>query len=330
MRLMPLTAKFTKHLSLEMAQCLELSWGDSTEWREVEVKKDVLTWVARLSSRIFLGTDWTTNEEWIRVSKDYTVDTFVAIAICKFIPSPIRWIFVQWLPLCRKVRRDYRTCQKLLTPIFKARKAEIEAAEREGRKPNLPDDSIEWFRSAARGRNYEQLDLQIALQVAAIHTTSDLLTQAVLNLCANPDLVEPLREEALGVLRQHGWQKMALTELRLLDSFFKETQRLKPINMASMHRVATADVTLSDGTSIKKGEKTGISSHNMWSPEIYAEPEKFDGFRFVERRKLPGLEMKSQLVSTSTDHLGFSHGKHACPGRFFAANEVKIAMVRSS
>lgn len=94
-----------------------------------------------------------------------------------------------------------------------------------------------------------------------------------------------------------------------------------------MHRIAMTDVTLSNGTMIRKGEKMGISAHNMWSPEIYEDPEKFDGFRFLERRKQPGLEMKSQLVSTSTDHLGFSHGKHACPGRFFAANEVKIAMV---
>lgn len=32
-------------------------------------------------------------------------------------------------------------------------------------------------------------------------------------------------------------------------------------------------------------------------------------------------------MATSPDHLGFAHGKHACPGRLFAANEVKIAMV---
>ncbi|KKY30710.1 putative cytochrome p450 monooxygenase [Diaporthe ampelina] len=28
-----------------------------------------------------------------------------------------------------------------------------------------------------------------------------------------------------------------------------------------------------------------------------------------------------------SDHLGFSHGLHACPGRFFAAKEVKMALV---
>ena len=94
-----------------------------------------------------------------------------------------------------------------------------------------------------------------------------------------------------------------------------------------MHRTATTDIQLPSGVIIKKGEKTAISSHRMWSPQDYEDPEKFDGYRFVERRKIPGYENRSLLVSTSHDHLGFAHGKHACPGRFFAANEAKIAMV---
>lgn len=94
-----------------------------------------------------------------------------------------------------------------------------------------------------------------------------------------------------------------------------------------MHRTATADVELSNGLVIKKGERTAISSHRMWSSEYYENPDEFEAFRFAERRKIQGLENRSQLVATSQDHTAFSHGKHACPGRFFAANEVKIAMV---
>lgn len=41
----------------------------------------------------------------------------------------------------------------------------------------------------------------------------------------------------------------------------------------------------------------------------------------------PGKENTSQLVSTTPEHMGFGHGVHACPGRFFAANEVKIALI---
>lgn len=122
----------------------------------------------------------------------------------------------------------------MLQPTLDERHKEIAAAEREGRKPQLPDDSIEWFRNASHGRCYDEVDIQMGLAVAAIHTTSDLLVQALLNLGARPELLQPLREEAIAVLRQHGLQKTALYELRLLDSFFKETQRLKPISMGML------------------------------------------------------------------------------------------------
>lgn len=94
-----------------------------------------------------------------------------------------------------------------------------------------------------------------------------------------------------------------------------------------MHRLAIDDVELPNGINIRKGERVAISSHRMWSGNDYEDPDIFDGYRFVKRRKLPGYEHKSHLISTSHEHTAFSHGKHACPGRFFAANEVKIAMV---
>jgi cytochrome P450 len=95
----------------------------------------------------------------------------------------------------------------------------------------LPDDSIEWFRKASKGRVYDDTDIQLGLSIAAIHTTSDLVGQAILNLGAYPEMVEPLRKEAIEVLQKNGWRKVALTELHLLDSFLKETQRVKPIAM---------------------------------------------------------------------------------------------------
>ncbi|KAG4432671.1 hypothetical protein IFR05_011849 [Cadophora sp. M221] len=319
--------RFTKALSDEMERCLNDTWAQSAEWREVKLQTDVLTWVARLSSRIFNGEELTRNEDWLRISKDYTINTFTALAVCKFFPVPFRWLAERALPLCRKVRKDRAAGAKILAPILAARKAEIAAAKREGREPNLPDDSIEWFRKAAKGRAYDDCDLQLGLSIAAIHTTSDLLGQALLNLGTRTEMMEPLRKEAVEVLEKYGWQKVALAELRILDSFLKETQRLKPIAMASMHRLATDDVELPNGIKIRKGERTAISSHRMWSESDYEDPDTFDGFRFVERRKVPGYEHKSHLISTSADHTAFSHGKHACPGRFFAANEIKIAMV---
>lgn len=41
-------------------------------------------------------------------------------------------------------------------------------------------------------------------------------------------------------------------------------------------------------------------------------------------REQPGNVNKYQFVTTSPNHIGFGHGQHACPGRFFASNEIKV------
>jgi len=64
----------------------------------------------------------------------------------------------------------------------------------------------------------------------------------------------------------------------------------------------------------------------MWGSEYYQNPEKYDGYRFLRMRETPGEDKNTRLVSTSSSHLGFGHGLHACPGRFFAANDIKIAL----
>jgi cytochrome P450 len=95
-----------------------------------------------------------------------------------------------------------------------------------------------------------------------------------------------------------------------------------------MRRVALSELELSDGTRIHKGGHLAVATERMRDPAVYSDPERWDGYRFLNmRQNTPGKEYAAQLVSTGADHLGFGHGEHACPGRFFAANEVKIALV---
>jgi hypothetical protein len=99
----------------------------------------VLSWVARLSSRIFNGDQLARDEEWLRISKEYTVSSFEAVTACKKYSVPFRWFAERTLPICRKVRADRKAGAKLLAPILAERKAEIAAAQREGREPNVSD-----------------------------------------------------------------------------------------------------------------------------------------------------------------------------------------------
>lgn len=83
----------------------------------------------------------------------------------------------------------------------------------------------------AKGRQYDMTNVQLMLSVAAIHTTSDFITEALYDICAYPEYIEPLREEMLRVIGDQGWKKTSLQEMKLLDSFLKESQRLSPASL---------------------------------------------------------------------------------------------------
>lgn len=171
--------------------------------------------------------------------------------------------------------------------------------------------------------NLQETDHELA------DTTTDLINQTMIQILLHPEIIKPLREEIIQVVaEQGGWKKQTLYNLKLMDSVIKESQRLKPITIITMARVATTDIVLDEGkTFIPKGTKLGVSSHGMWDPSVHADPETWDGYRFLRMREQPGMENKGQLATTSVEHIAFGHGTHACPGRFFAANEIKIALV---
>jgi cytochrome P450 len=94
----------------------------------------------------------------------------------------------------------------------------------------------------------------------------------------------------------------------------------------AMPRVALADVFLpSTGVTIPKGGRLAVSSLLHHDPSVYENPLEYDIHRFAAMRD-ENDNSPSHLVSTGPASLGFGHGNHACPGRFFAANELKIAL----
>lgn len=189
-------------------------------------------------------------------------------------------------------------------------------------------NGLAWFErvSSKDGRQYVPELAQLNLSTAAIHNTSDLVTQVLLDLAEHPDMIPPLREEIASVLGEEGWTKAGLQRLKLLDSCIRETQRLKPLGVALMRRELRADFTLSDGTLLRKGSEFMVMGVSQWDPAVYKDPLTWDGYRFYRLRQQPGNEYAAQSVVTSPEHLTYGHGQHACPGRFFVASEVKIVM----
>ncbi|KAI0527714.1 cytochrome P450 [Xylaria bambusicola] len=318
--------KITAPLSKEAAYALYRVLGDPSEWKEVGLQGMTLSLVAQLSSRVFLGEKLCRNPEWLDVTSQYPPTAFNAAQQLRLYPKPLQPLVNWFLPECRLLRRQQARARSMIVPVIEERKAEKRRAIEAGQPVPVYDDAIDWAEEEAKRFTYEPAHFQLAMSNAAIHTTSDLLSQTLLEILAHPELIQPLRNEITEVLRIHGWTKVGLYNLKLMDSIMKETQRMKPIQMVTMQRVAVADVHLSDGSIIPKGAKCAVANTSRLDDGIYKEPKEFDGYRFLNMRNDAGNEHSAQLVTTSPDSLGFGHGTHSCPGRFFAANELKVAI----
>ncbi|GKZ76438.1 hypothetical protein AnigIFM56816_006702 [Aspergillus niger] len=319
--------KVTEPLANETSVAVRELLTDNEEWHTIQLRTVMVALISRISSRVFLGEKLCRNEEWLRVTQDYTTDGFLAAEELRMWPAAIRPIVHWFLPRCRKLRSQVKVARKVMGPILEERRQLKKDLHAEGKQSQGFDDAIEWFEKAAKGRPYDPVSAQLILSVAAIHTTSDLTSQTMAHLVQNPEILEPLRKEIVDTLQQHGWKKAALYNMKLLDSVIRESQRLKPINNASMRRVALKEVKLSDGTVIPKNGMLAVSAHKLWDDDTYENAAVWDGYRFYKMREDPERQTKAQLVTTAPENLAFGHGKHACPGRFFAANEVKIALI---
>ncbi|KAF4443608.1 putative cytochrome P450 monooxygenase (lovA) [Fusarium austroafricanum] len=317
-------AKLTTPLSEEASLVVHHVLGDSTEWHEMQPQHEIIRIVSRMSSRVFMGKELCRDEGWLKASSDYTIQWFIAGEGLRYYP---RWMrpYIHWfLPSCQAVRKKLDEARKFLQPHIDRRNATKQEAIAKGR-PSPFDDSIIWFEKEYPGQADPARD-QIGLSLVAIHTTTDLLTETLFNIALHPELLKPLREEIVSVLSTDGMKKTSLYNMKLLDSVIKESQRLRPVLLGVFRRTALSDITLPNGDVIKKGTKIVCDTTHQWNPEYYKDALKFDAYRFVRMRETSGQDKQAHLVSTSHNMLGFGHGVHSCPGRFFAANEIKIAL----
>ncbi|KAH8168305.1 cytochrome p450 domain-containing protein [Sarocladium implicatum] len=313
--------KVTKPLSAETKFALDVNLGKPSEWRELPLSLTLLDIIARLSSCVFLGAEVCRNEAWLEVTKSYTVQAFKAAEELRLYPKWFRGIVQLYLPSCRRLLGLLDRSRDIVGAIIQERRA----LARQGQYKPANTDAIDWFEEEAAGRPYNPAMCQMVLSTAAIHTTTDLANETLLRLAQDPELVQELRKEILEVLQADGWKKISLYNLKLLDSVLKESQRMNTPPM-NMNRMATGDVTLPDGSILHKGERTFVTTSEMMNPQIYNNPDRFDAYRFARMRDQEDTKNQAHLVSTGPSHLGFGYGKHACPGRFFASNELKVLL----
>ncbi|KGO64075.1 Acyl transferase/acyl hydrolase/lysophospholipase [Penicillium italicum] len=312
-------------LHKHITEALQEIWTDEKEWHTIDWSQDAIRFVGRMSASVFVGPELARDPDWQNLTITTTINTFMGVRALRSWPALLRPLVHWFLPECMKCREQIRLARRMLKPTFD-RRAQAKAAQVEGQSVERFDDTIEWIDKEAAGRPFDPAAAQIAFAISAMHTTTELLKQTLLDVCMHPKLIPAIKDEVKKAVEESGWTTAGLFKMQLLDSVLKESQRLKPGSLVNLERKALRDVTLPNGMTLPRGTNIAVDSSMMWDPSVYPDPLTYDGYRFLRLRE--SGNSTAALASTSPEHIAFGIGKPICPGRFFSSNELKIALAR--
>ncbi|KAL9712299.1 hypothetical protein Ac2012v2_003533 [Leucoagaricus gongylophorus] len=309
----------------EIIESFKCYIAPSEEWQSVSAYETLMHVICRTSNRYFVGLPLCRDPGYCSLNETFTLDVVLSSAIIKCFPDILRPLVGRYLTTVPKsVKRGIH----YLGPTLEKRLSQEKLHGKDW--AGQPNDLISWLLQNAtqdHHRTIPDLVLRIlTVNFVSIHTSTMTFTHSLFDLAIHPEYVKDMREEAENVIQKHGWTKAAMQKMCKIDSFLKESQRLNSIGSMLMTRKALKDWTSFDGTFIPAGTFIGVASDAMNKNEdAFPDASTFKGFRFAEMRNGNGQldSINHQMVSLSMDHVVFGHGRHACPGRFFAVNEIK-------
>ncbi|OAA59711.1 Cytochrome P450 [Niveomyces insectorum RCEF 264] len=333
-KLTPALPRLSVQMAEEAGLALAREIPPTDGWNEVAVYQKLVRIVAMISGHVFVGPELSRTETYLDAAINYTLEISAAQRAVQEMRPWLRPFLARRLPAVQTLYRRAREADDFLRPVINRRKQPDALKD-----STTPDDLLQWLIDALPQHPDEHsqdlAQVQLSLIFAAVHTTTIVTTNAFYNLAAMQEYIPILRQEVVQVLSDNDgaftWR--ALQSMKKMDSFIKETLRLHPVTMVSFQRKVLKPITLSNGQHLPAGVTIEVPAVAVSSdPTIYPDPLTFDGLRYCGPRKAdgnPAAAAHNQFVSVGPTDLVFGFGRHACPGRFFAANQIKMILAHA-
>ncbi|KAL2060657.1 hypothetical protein VTL71DRAFT_9298 [Oculimacula yallundae] len=337
-----LLGDYTEAVQDEIDFAFRKAWGVKTDdWVEVPAYYTMLDIIGRISNRVLVGLPLCRNEEYLKPSHGFARLVVIQATLISLFPPLFRSLVAPLINFFDTL--EYRKCAKYIIPLIKLRNSAPLVDEKK------KNDYVQWCIDHSHRKNdpSERTADTISKRLnvvafAAIQSSAITVTNLILDLGASPKITTYLsimREEVLAELAaEHGvWSKVALARMVTLDSTLRESMRL----WGFVSRGVLKEVRQKNGVTLPTGEHLPQGSHvgiHAWpihhDDDYYNDPFAFMPMRFCPQEEVvDGMADLSHsgrkgisLVTTSATFMPFSHGRHACPGRFFASQQMKLVL----
>ncbi|KAG8631970.1 hypothetical protein KVT40_001110 [Elsinoe batatas] len=316
-------------LARELNSCLD----GSAHWVKVDMIHMLSRIVSRISARVFLGPKHCRNDLWLTTTAEYTENLFLTGTLLRFVPRMLRKWVAPLLPSYKHLQQNRQDARRIISEILNDH--QLGTHDKVSKNGDPYPDILTLMFQAAQGKEKDIEDIAqrtLLLSLSSIHTTALTMSQAIYDLCAYPQCLDPIKQEIAETLQSEGsWSKAMLDKLHTMDSLLRESQRLSPVFLLTFNRILHNPVTLSNGIHLPKGTRIAAPSDAVLNDlSLVPGPhpaDTFDPFRYMIRdTDEPAKTSKTNFQTTSLQNMAFGYGKYACPGRFYVANEIKLVM----
>lgn len=286
---------------------------------------DVQNVIVRVTGQVFAGKDAAENKQLLEAMSAYSQSIFSASLFYVLFPPVIADFITRHF---LSVGKHIDVMMKVMTPILD----EIKMRE-DSEGICEPADFMHMMLHTRNAKDDMPTTAEVAfwlqdIAFASIHTTSLFTTFALHNLSDRPDIQALIRQEIDDIKQKYGGLvPEAVKDMLVIDSILRETLRVGGDYIGINHK-AMQDTTLSNGTVIPKGLSVGMAVNDAHTdPVIQGATDgdlpltEIDPLRYVKRRS-------KKSTSVGPDLLVFGIGYHACPGRYFAKQEICYLLAR--
>ncbi|KEY73815.1 hypothetical protein S7711_03114 [Stachybotrys chartarum IBT 7711] len=293
--------------------------------------------VTRIAMRSLIGAPLCRDEKLLRLLECHGNAVLLGTVGINCMPPFLR----PWLgPLVGLRAKYYQAqCLKIMVPFIE-NKIRIQGHMRNDAE--APVDFLQALIARCAKAGPDQMaPSKIALRILALSTMSFMgmayvFAHIVLDMYGSPsrdDFVSGLEAECRQVSEANGGLgcKDAVASLYRVESALRESMRFSDFSATNLSRdVAADEFDVGNGVMLPKGVRVvfpTLSIHH--DSAFYDNASQYDAFRFSRQFEGPKDEVEKQkgerdsITANNKSFLAFGYGRHACPGRWYAAQVLK-------
>ncbi|CCD51891.1 similar to cytochrome P450 [Botrytis cinerea T4] len=308
---------------------------DAEGWTHTCLFRHVNVALAKIVSRILCGEKYSGDAVWVDNVATFARGIFFSGLLLRRLPRWSHGVVAPWM----KTTKQVRVIERMITQDVRGLiRGDVTGAEYERGVvlPMLVEDVR--GKKAFEGKGEEELLWGVNNRIcrfffATVDTTTLTFTHVLYDVVGHEKelYVEPMRREIRDVWKKFEgvWNRESLGELKSLDAFMRESQRLHPLG----YTLGSRKVAKREGLDfVAKGEDGERVIHIPYGERIegmawaihqdaehYEDADVFKGFR-TRDETIAGSNPSERFMS-------FGYGRHACPGRYVALTIEKIMLV---